>query len=91
MPNTSTGPAILNILAPMPNTCPSALNSIAGDTIELEKPVMGTNVPAPANLAIFEKSPSDVKIAAAAINTIEAVVLEVSSENFNHFIMSVTP
>lgn len=91
MPNTSTGPAILNIFAPMPNTCPSVLNSIAGDTMEFANPVIGTSVPAPANLAILAKSPSEVKTAAVAIRTMDAVVLEVSSENFSHIIRFVTP
>jgi hypothetical protein len=47
-----TGPAIVNILQPIPNTCPSFLNSIAGATTELANPVIGTNAPAPPNLAI---------------------------------------
>ena len=37
----------------MPSTRPSLLNSIAGDTIELANPVIGTIVPAPACLASF--------------------------------------
>ena len=48
VPKTITGPAITNILAHIPNTIPSFLNSIAGLTIELEKPVIGIIVPAPA-------------------------------------------
>ena len=47
-----TGPAIVNILAAMPVTKPSALNSIAGETTALAKPVIGTIVPAPAIFAI---------------------------------------
>ena len=40
-----------NILAAMPVTKPSALKSSAGDATALAKPVMGTSVPAPPNLA----------------------------------------
>ena len=50
---TRTGPATLNILAPIPKTNPSDLYSIAGDTIELEKPVIGTIEPAPATFPIL--------------------------------------
>ena len=42
MPYTSTGPAMENNLAPTPITYPSRLNSMAGDTMELANPVMGT-------------------------------------------------
>ena len=47
IPYKITGPAMVNIFAPTPNTCPSALNSIAGATTPLAKPVMGTRHPAP--------------------------------------------
>lgn len=47
-PYTNTGPAILNKFAPTPVTYPSFLNSIAGDTIEFAKPVIGIIDPAPA-------------------------------------------
>ena len=50
---TGNGAATLNILAPIPRTNPSDLYSIAGDTIELENPVIGTIEPAPANLPIL--------------------------------------
>ena len=53
MPYTSTGPAMANILAPMPRISPSLLNSSAGETMALAKPVMGTRVPAPAWRAIW--------------------------------------
>ena len=53
MPYTNTGPAIINIFALNPSTWPSLLNSIAGETIELENPVIGTSVPAPAIFAIL--------------------------------------
>ena len=48
MPYTSTGPAMVKSLAPVPSTQPSGLNSMAGDTMALAKPVRGTTVPAPA-------------------------------------------
>ena len=44
---------MVNIFAPTPNICPSALNSIAGAATELANPVIGTIVPAPAKLASF--------------------------------------
>ena len=47
VPYTITGPAIRNIFADIPKTIPSFLNSIAGETTEFAKPVMGTMVPAP--------------------------------------------
>lgn len=45
---------MVNILHPMPNTCPSALYSIAEAATELAKPVIGTRLPAPPNLPILE-------------------------------------
>ena len=44
---------MVNILEAMPPeaTIPSLLNSMAGATTELAKPVTGTSVPAPAYLA----------------------------------------
>ena len=53
MPYTITGPAIMNIFAAVPNIKPSVLNSSAGATTELAKPVMGTKVPAPPCFAIL--------------------------------------
>ena len=47
MPYTSTGPATTKSLAAVPVMNPSLLNSRAGDTMALAKPVMGTRVPAP--------------------------------------------
>ena len=41
-----TGPAMENIFTAVPVTSPSVLNSSAGAATELEKPVMGTSVPA---------------------------------------------
>ena len=55
IPNTSTGPATVNIFPPTPITYPSDLYSIAGETMELAKPVIGTNDPAPANFPILLK------------------------------------
>ncbi len=52
-----------NILAATPKTNPSLLNSSAGDTTALAKPVIGTRVPAPACLAILSKTPRPVRIA----------------------------
>ena len=41
IPYTRTGPATLNMFAPIPKTNPSGLNSMAGETIEFENPVIG--------------------------------------------------
>ena len=78
IPYTSTGPATLNILAPSPSTWPSALYSIAGDTIEFEKPVIGTAEPAPQYFPIIEYTLIDVKNAPKNINIIEVQVDAVS-------------
>ena len=48
-----TSPAIVNILQPIPKTCPSFLYSIAGAATELANPVIGTSAPAPPQFAIF--------------------------------------
>ena len=50
-----TGPAMMNIFAPVPSTRPSVLNSMAALTTALAKPVMGTRVPAPAFAASFRR------------------------------------
>ena len=63
MPNTKTGPATVNILAPSPVINPSLLNSMAGDTMEFAKPVIGTSVPAPATFAILSYQPNAVNTA----------------------------
>ena len=52
-----TGPAMMNIFAPTPETSPSLRNSMAGATTALAKPVMGTSVPAPAVAASFWYQP----------------------------------
>ena len=43
---------MMNIFAAVPVMKPSALNSMAGETTELAKPVIGTIVPAPATFAM---------------------------------------
>ena len=63
IPKTRTGPAIVNIFAAIPSTKPSLLNSMAGDTIEFAKPVIGTIVPAPANFASLLYTSSPVRSA----------------------------
>ena len=52
-PNKMTGPAIVKILQPIPNTCPSALYSMAGATTELANPVIGKRDPAQHHYTIF--------------------------------------
>ena len=68
IPNTSTGPATVNIFPPTPITYPSDLYSIAGETIELAKPVIGIKEPAPANFPILLNRFNPVKNAAIPIN-----------------------
>ena len=51
VPQTDTCPAMVNIFTMVPVTSPSVRNSTAGEATALEKPVMGTRVPAPPNLA----------------------------------------
>ena len=63
IPNTITGPAMENILAQSPRTIPSRLCSIAGLTMELANPVMGTMLPAPPNAPILSYTPNPVNIA----------------------------
>lgn len=75
IPKTRTGPATVNIFAPTPITYPSDLYSIAGETMELAKPVIGTKVPAPANFPIRLKMLIPVKIAVIPIKTMETTVL----------------
>ena len=81
MPKTRTGPATVNILAPTPITYPSDLYSMAGETIEFAKPVIGTSEPAPANFPSLLKILSPVKSAAIPIKIIDTIVeLETSSK-----------
>ena len=77
IPNTSTGPATVNIFPPTPIIYPSDLYSIAGDTIELAKPVIGIKEPAPANFPILLNRFSPVRNADIPINKMETIVLEV--------------
>lgn len=55
IPNTSTGPATVNIFAPTPITYPSDLYSMAGETIELANPVIGTSEPSPCKFSYLIK------------------------------------
>ena len=77
IPKTKTGPATVNIFPPTPITYPSDLYSIAGETIELAKPVIGIKEPAPANLPILLKIFKPVKNAEIPIKIIETIVPEV--------------
>ena len=67
----------MNIFAPIPKTCPSLLNSIAGAVIEFENPVIGTIVPAPAYFAIFPYQFSAVSKELSAIRVMDTHVLAV--------------
>ena len=77
IPKTKTGPATVNIFPPTPITYPSDLYSIAGETIELAKPVIGTKEPAPANFPILLNKLRPVKNAEIPISKMETIVLEV--------------
>ena len=61
-------------MPPTPITYPSDLYSIAGETIEFANPVIGTRVPAPANLPILLKIFKEVKNALKNISDIETIV-----------------
>ena len=61
VPATMIGPATTNIFAIMPNTIPSLLNSIAGETTEFANPVIGTIEPPPALTPILSYTPIPVK------------------------------
>ena len=74
IPYTKTGPAIVNIFAPTPITYPSDLYSIAGETIEFAKPVIGTKDPAPANFPILLKTLRDVKKALEKIKRMDTIL-----------------
>ena len=74
MPKTKTGPATVNIFPPTPITYPSDLYSMAGETIEFAKPVIGIKEPAPANLPILLNKFNDVKNADNPIRTIATTV-----------------
>ena len=77
MPKTSTGPATVNIFPPTPITYPSDLYSMAGETIEFAKPVIGIKEPAPANFPILLKIFKPVKNAEIPIRIIETIVPDV--------------
>lgn len=62
MPQTITGPATVNIFTHMPNMMPSCLYSMALEHMLFAKPVIGTIVPAPANLAMSSNTPIPVKM-----------------------------
>lgn len=75
---------MVNIFAPTPNTNPSFLNSIAEDTMEFAKPVMGTSVPAPACFASLSNMPSPVKRAARNMSVTGTKIFTVSSGILSH-------
>ena len=81
MPNTRTGPATVNIFPPTPITQPSDLYSIAGETIELANPVIGTREPAPANFPILLKILRAVSKAAMPIKVMDTIVEQVVSSS----------
>ena len=93
IPNTSTGPATVNIFPPTPITYPSDLNSIAGETIELAKPVIGIKDPAPANFPILLNRFNPVKNAAIPINKMETIVPDawVSKPRSLHILRIICP
>lgn len=62
-----TGPATVKILEPTPSINPSLFESMATLVTEFEKPVTGTRVPPPENLAILSKTPVAVRIDAIAM------------------------
>ena len=79
IPNTSTGPATVNIFAPTPITYPSVLYSIDGEIIEFANPVIGISEPAPANFPIRLNQFIAVKNSLNPINVIDTIVPEVVS------------
>ena len=74
VPKTITGPAMMNILAAVPVMKPSLLNSRAGETTALAKPVIGTSVPAPPSLAASSYTPRPVKSAPRNTRLMEQAV-----------------
>lgn len=75
-----------NIFAPSPRINPSLLNSKAGEAMEFANPVMGTNVPAPANFAILPNKLNPVSKQLRKISEIEesdeAVSLSTPKETY---------
>ena len=76
IPYTKTGPATVNIFPPTPITYPSDLYSIAGETIEFAKPVIGIKEPAPANFPILLNILRLVKNAERPIKIIDTTVFD---------------
>ena len=70
---------MVNSLAPRPKMKPSLLNSMAAEATALANPVMGTRVPAPANLAIRSNTPMAVRVTAMKMRVIEVRGLAISS------------
>lgn len=64
---------------------PSDLYSMAGDTMEFAKPVIGIKEPAPANFPILLKRLSPVKKALIPIKTMETTVPVVATSNPSNF------
>lgn len=77
IPYTNTGPATVNIFPPTPITYPSDLYSIAGETIELANPVIGTKDPAPANFPIRLNRFNPVKKALIPIKIMDTTVFDI--------------
>ena len=67
----------MNIFAPTPITYPSDLYSIAGETIEFAKPVIGIKDPTPANFPILLNKFNPVRKALIPIKTIETIVPDI--------------
>ena len=57
---------MVNSLQPRPSTRPSRVYSIAGETMALAKPLMGTNAPAPAYWPILSNTPAPVSTAVSS-------------------------
>ena len=82
VPETITGPAIMNIFAHIPKIIPSFLNSMAGLVMEFENPVIGTIVPAPANAPILSNTPIPVKNDAKNIRMISVYAQALCVDTF---------
>ena len=82
IPNKITGPAIVKILHPIPKTCPSFWNSIAGAATELANPVIGTKLPAPPIFVIFWYKLNPVK--RTDNKTKDKVVKDDAASSSNH-------
>lgn len=80
IPVTSTGPAMINIFEQRPPIIPSRLCSMAGDIIELAKPVIGIIAPAPPNSLILSYTPMQVRVDAIKNKDTETRLLIVDSD-----------